>query len=126
MKRVGPALRDESHLPPAGTSLVGVGVAGGETKFLDGFQGDLQGRVETSAEPANTAEEKLLLLVVDVHAIQGKVTLVAAGARSRTTPDVIGVAAENHARLQAEQGCWVAGLERKAHHLLRRNHVAHR
>ena len=102
---VGAALGHQLHLRGRGASLVSIVVGGGDTEFLQGSLGGADGAGEGEAE----------LGVVDVHAVEGDVGLVAAGAVDAAAAAVkvhnAAVAArvvhparyEGHPRLQTEQ-----------------------
>ena len=92
---------------PGRTAGIGIGIASGYAKFLQGVQGGAQGAFEC----------RPLCLIVVVNAIQGDVGLVAAGSAHRPSAAVETLvnffAHENHSGLQAKNARRIAAFERQ-------------
>ena len=104
---VGATLGHQIHLRPRRTAGIGIGIASGYAKFLQGIQSGAQGAFEC----------RPLCLIVVVNAIQGDVGLVAAGAAHRPPAAVetlVNVAHENYSGLQAKNARRIAALERQS------------
>ena len=101
---VGATLGHQIHLRPGRTAGLGIGIARGYPKFLQGVQGGAQGAFEC----------RPLCLIVVVNAIQGDVGLVAAGAahRPRAAVEILVnfFAHENYSGLQAKNARRIAAF----------------
>ena len=119
MKLIGPALGDQHHLAARRAPLIDAFAAHRHAEFLDGIERNRQHGVESGVDVRAIPVDALIgvargrvlrhqagvLIVVDIHAIQRDVILIAPRAQD--------LAVGGHARLQAEQLDDVSGFQWK-------------
>ncbi len=104
---VGAAFGHQCHLGAAGSSLVGVGIGGGDAKLLYGIERHRQ-----------NGGKSVAAFVVDANAIDTDIALVAARAIHRATSRIAGacvssIAGVGNSGLQRKQFGYIAALQRE-------------
>src|ERR1039458_4992091 len=116
---VGAAFGHECHLRAAGSSLVGVGIGGGDAKLLYGIE-----------RHGQDGGKGLAALVVYANAIETDIALVAARAIHRAAARIVGtcvcsIASIGNAGLQRKQVGHVAPLQRQFLYLILAKRYTH-